>query len=100
MSVTTGPILAAGAITVANQVVFNEAAMDWRVPVATTMLAGGMYLVERAIGADVAEVLAWSVLVATLFTRVNPSVPSPMESAVRWWDANQKGPVAAGARAV
>lgn len=99
MSVTTGPVLAAGAITVANTVVFNSEPMDWRIPVATTMLAGGFYLVERAIGADVAEVLAWTLLVTTLITRVDPNVPSPVESAVRWWDSNQKGP-GAGVRAV
>lgn len=99
MSVTTGPVLAAGAITVANTVVFNSEPMDWRIPVAATMLAGGFYLVERAIGADVAEVLAWTLLVTTLITRVDPNVPSPVESAVRWWDSNQKGP-GAGVRAV
>lgn len=99
MSVTTGPVLAAGAITVANLVVFNEEPMDWRIPVATTMLAGGLYLVERVAG-DMAEVLAWTLLVTTLFTRFDPSVPSPAESAVRWWDGNQKGPGTPGARFV
>lgn len=100
MSVTTGPVLAAGAITVANSVVFNAQPMDWRIPVATTMLAGGFYLMERAIGAQTAEVFAWTLLVTTLITRVDPQVPSPVESAVRWWDSNQKGPAAAGVRAV
>lgn len=100
MSVTTGPVLAAGAITVANAVVFNEAPMDWRIPVATTMLAGGFYLMERAIGEQIAEAFAWTLLVTTLITRVDPNVPSPVESAVRWWDGNQKGPGAAGTRAV
>jgi hypothetical protein len=99
MSATTGPVLAAGAITVANLVVFNEEDMDWRIPVATTMLAGGLYLVERIAG-DMAEVLAWTLLVTTLFTRFDPSVPSPVESAVRWWDGNQKGPGTPGTRFV
>lgn len=92
MSVTTGPVLAAGAITVANLVVFNEEPMDWRIPIATTMLAGGFYLTERVIGAQVAEVIAWTLLVTTLVTRVTPNVPSPVESAVTWWDTNQKRP--------
>lgn len=100
MSVTTGPVLAAGAVTVANRVVFNGAAMDWRIPVATTMLAGGFYLLERAIGEQIAETIAWTLLVTTLITRVDPGVPSPVESAVRWWDSNQKAPAAHGARAV
>lgn len=99
MSATTGPVLAAGVITVANRVVFNEADMDWRIPVATTMLAGGFYLLERVAG-DMAEVLAWTLVVTTLFTRVDPSVPSPVESAVRWWDGNQKGPGTPGTRFV
>lgn len=99
MSVTTGPVLAAGAITVANSVVFNDAPMDWRVPIATTMLAGGFYLVEKAAGEQLAEVLAWTVLLTTLITRVDPAVPSPVESAVRWWDSNQKTPHAAAAPA-
>jgi len=99
MSATTGPVLAAGAITVTNLVVFNEEAMDWRIPVATTMLACGFYLLERAIG-DTAELLAWGLVLTTLFTRVDPDVPSPVESAVRWWDGNQKGPGPSGTRAV
>lgn len=99
MSATTGPVLAAGGITVANLVVFNEGDMDWRIPVATTMLAGGFYLLERVIG-DTAELLAWGLVLTTLFTRVDPDVPSPVESAVRWWDGNQKGPGRPGARAV
>lgn len=99
MSATTGPVLAAGVITVANLVVFNEEEMDWRIPVATTMLAGGFYLLERAIG-DTAEMLAWGLVLTTLFTRVDPDVPSPVESAVRWWDGNQKGPGTPGARQV
>lgn len=99
MSATTGPVLAAGAITVANLVVFNEEPMDWRIPVATTMLAGGFYLLERVVG-DMAEMLAWGLVLTTLFTRIDPGVPSPVESAVRWWDGNQKGPGTPGTRAV
>lgn len=96
MSVTTGPVLAAGAITVANSVVFNQAAMDWRIPIAATMLAGGFYLFERAAGPKIAETFAWTLLVTTLITRVDPAVPSPVESAVRWWDSNQTNKKAAG----
>ena len=75
----------------ANAVVFNGQDMDWRIPVATTMLAGGLYLLERSLG-DVAEVLAWTLVVTTLFTRIDPDIPSPAESAVAWWDSNQKAP--------
>lgn len=85
MSTTTGPVLALGAITVVNKTVFNSEPMDWRVVVATGLLAVGFNLVERA-APDAAQVLAWTALLASLVTRLDPSVPSPVESALRWWD--------------
>ena len=90
MSKTTGPILALGAVTVANRTVFNHKAMDWRIPIATGLLAIGGSLVEKAAG-DLAEVLAWTALLATLVTRLDPSVPSPVESALAWWRASGSG---------
>lgn len=88
MSATTGPVLAAGAVTVVNATVFNDQDMDWRVPVAAVLLSGGFYLLEKG-AKDIAEAMAWTLLVTTLFTRVDPRVPSPMESAVRWWDTSR-----------
>lgn len=88
MSVTLGPVLATGAITMANQNVFHDQPVDWRVPVATSLAAVGFSLFERA-APQVAQVLAWTVLLTVLLTRVNPSVPSPAESALSWW--NKKG---------
>ena len=44
MSQTTGPILAVGAVTVANNVIFHDEPMDWRVPVATGLAAIGFLL--------------------------------------------------------
>lgn len=90
MSQTTGPVLAMGTITVVNQTIFNGKAMDWRVPIATGLLAVGFTLAERT-WPDGARVLAWTGLVAVLFTRVQPAVPSPTESALAWWNRQSGG---------
>lgn len=85
MSQTAGPILATGAITVVNTVVFNGAAMDWRVPLATGLAALGFGLMER-VSPQIAEILAWTTLITVLLTRVQPTQPSPVENAVTWWN--------------
>ncbi|MER7953062.1 hypothetical protein ABTY59_37355 [Streptomyces sp. NPDC096079] len=84
MSQTTGIILATGAVTVANQTVFHDQPMDWRVPVATGLAAVGFSLAERA-WPQGAKVLAWTTLLTVLLTRTQASVPSPVESALEWW---------------
>lgn len=84
MSRTTGPVLALGAVTVVNKSVFNDEPMDWRIPIATGLLAVGASLAERA-APELAEVLVWTALLTTLLTRLDPSVPSPVESAQAWW---------------
>lgn len=85
MSATTGPVLAIGAVTMFNQVILNDRPIDWRVPIATAITAGGFALFERALP-RAAVALAWTALVAVLFTRVDPSVPAPAESALAWWE--------------
>lgn len=84
MSRTTGPILATGALTVANRTVFNGKPMDWRVPIATGLAAIGFNLVER-VAPELATILAWTTFLTVTLTRTDPSVPSPVESAVSWW---------------
>lgn len=84
MSKTIGPILATGALTIANQTVFNGQPMDWRVPIATGLAAIGFSLVERP-APQLAVILAWTTLLTVLLTRTSPNVPSPVESAVSWW---------------
>lgn len=84
MSRTTGPVIALGAVTVANRTVFNDQPMDWRIPIATGLMAVGANLVERA-APELAEVLVWTALLAVLVTRVETGVPSPVESALAWW---------------
>jgi hypothetical protein len=88
MSQTTGIILATGAVTVANQTVFHDEPMDWRVPVATGLAAVGFSLAER-VWPKGAQMLAWTVLGTVLLTRTQANVPSPVESALQWW--NQGG---------
>lgn len=101
MSQTTGPILATGAITVANQVIFHDEPMDWRVPVATGLAAMGFSLAERAWPKG-SVILAWTVLGTVLLTRTQANVPSPVESALSWWNkgGGSSGGNSPGSRAV
>lgn len=84
MSMTTGPVLATGAITIVNRTVFNGEPMDWRVPIATGFLVIAFSGAER-VWPQGAQILAWTGLVTLLLTRIDPDVPSPVESAVNWW---------------
>lgn len=85
---TTGPVLAVGAITIANSVILNGRAMDWRIPIATGVAASAFALAERA-WADGAVALAWVALVTVLFARVQPGTPAPVESALNWWSGTR-----------
>lgn len=85
MSASTGPILAVGAITVANRTVFNDQPMDWKVPIGTAIAAVLFAGAERAVG-RVAVNLAYLALLTTVFARVDPNVPSPAESALKWFN--------------
>lgn len=84
VSKTTGVILALGATTMINRSVFNGKPVDWQVPIATGLAAIGFSLAERAFPVG-AEVLAWTAFLAVLVTRLDPSTPSPVESALAWW---------------
>jgi hypothetical protein len=79
VSRSTGPILAIGGITMANQMLFHDKPFDWRVPVATAITAGAFGLLERA-WSDAAVGLAWLALVTVLLTRIDPSTPAPVET--------------------
>lgn len=79
MAKSTGPALMIGAITLFNDVILNGQPFNWRVPVATGFVALGLAGVEH-VSQELAVGLAWTALVAILFTRVNPSVPAPAES--------------------
>lgn len=90
MAQTTGPILAIGAITLANQSVFHDEDVDWRIPIATGLAAGMFTLAEKA-WPEGAKGIAWVALISVLFVRLNPSVPSPVESALKWWESGSAG---------
>lgn len=83
---TTGPILAIGGITLANQSIVNGQPINWRIPIATGIAAGMFALAEKGTG-DVAVGLAWLALIGVLFVRLQPGVPSPAESFTRWWNS-------------
>ncbi len=90
MSQSTGPILAIGAITMANQSVFHDEDVDWRIPIATGLAAGMFSLAEKAWPEGV-KGIAWVALVSVLFVRLNPAVPAPVESALKWWESGAPG---------
>lgn len=85
MAQTTGPVLAIGAITVANRTVWNGKDMDWRAVVATGIAALAFAGAEK-VWAQGAKMLAYTALAAICLTRIEPDVPSPVESALKWWD--------------
>lgn len=85
MSASTGPILAIGAITVTNRVIFNDEPMDWKVPIGTALAAVLFSGLERAVGTG-ASALAYLALVTVVFARLDPKVPSPAESALSWFN--------------
>jgi hypothetical protein len=87
MSQTVGPVLAIGAVTIVNQSIFHGKPIDWRVPAATALAATGFALAERA-WPQGAELLAWTALLTILLTRTDPAIPSPVESALSWWNTS------------
>lgn len=89
MSATTGPILAVGGITLFNQTILNAKPIDWRIPIATGFLAGGFSLFEKA-NAPFATGVAWIALVTVLLARVDPKVPSPVETLLKYWNQGGK----------
>jgi hypothetical protein len=96
VSGTTGPILAVGAITVTNRTVFNGKEMDWR-PVVATGLAAVAFMGAERLWPQGARMLAWTALAAVCLTRLEPDVPSPVESALAWWEQPAR-PRPSGAR--
>lgn len=86
MAASTGLILAIGGITTANEVVFNSQPINWKIPIATGLAAITFGLAETVIGPDIPRGIALVALVAICLTRVNPTTPSPVESALTWWN--------------
>jgi hypothetical protein len=83
VSQSTAPVLLIGGITLANRSVLHDEPVDWRIPIATAILAGFASLAERAAPKPV-TMLAWLALITVLIARVDPKVPAPMESLNAW----------------
>jgi len=88
MAASTGPILALGALTLANRSVFNDRPVDWRIPIATGIAAMVFSGAETIVGAAIPRGIAMVALVAVALSRIDPAVPSPAESALTWWNKN------------
>lgn len=84
MSGTTGPILAMGAVTLANSMLFNNKPFDPKIPLATAIAAGAFALLEKG-WPQGATALAWTAFITVLIARVQPGVPAPVESLASWW---------------
>lgn len=85
MGKSTGPILAAGSIAWANNVLLNEQPKDLftasaKVGIGTGLAAMTLSLIERA-STDLAVMFAWAAVVTVLFVRVNKKTPTPLERA-------------------
>jgi hypothetical protein len=85
---TTGPVLAIGGITLANRMLFHDEPMDWRIPIATGITAMAFGLAEKAWDKG-AVALAYLALVTVLITRLDPKVPSPVETVDAWFNAKK-----------
>jgi len=86
MAASTGPILALGAVTLANRSVFNGEEIDWRIPIATGIAALIFAGVETVVSPSIPRGIALTALAAVTFSRIDPTVPSPAESALKWWN--------------
>lgn len=84
MAQTTGPVLLMGGITLANQSLFHDKPIEWRIPIATGLAAGFFALGEKVFPKAV-PMLAWVALAGVLLSRTDPAIPSPAESFVDWW---------------
>jgi hypothetical protein len=88
MGASTGVVFAIGGITLFNDVIINRKPIeqDVRVIVGTAIAAAGLALLER-VSPRLAVGVAWVGLVTVLFVRVDPNVPTPVESFSAWYDS-------------
>lgn len=86
MAASTGPIIAIGALTMANRSLFNDAPVDWRIAIATGLAAAVFAGAETVVGPGIPRGVAMVALVAVVLTRIDPAVPSPAETVLNWWN--------------
>lgn len=92
MSASTGPVVAAGLITVFNRTIVQGHAMDNNlipVVIGTTIAAGGLSIMENFLPGT-AVAFSWLILAAVLLVRVDPTIPSPAESFATWYEGNSR----------
>ena len=84
MAQSTGPILAVGAITIANKSLLAEKQqpVDFRVILGTTIAAAGLALLER-VSEGLAVGIAYVALVAVLFAEIDKEAGAPAENLLR-----------------
>lgn len=97
MSASTGPVLAAVGAVIGNAVVIHDKtwASQSRVVVGGAVVAVGLSVMERALP-GAAKAFGWLILASVLLVRVNPDVPSPIESFAQWWGVPTQPPTAGG----
>ncbi len=90
MGASTGPIIAAGALSLTTSAIIAKRPVEeqMRIGVATGIVALGLGLFER-VSPKVAVGLAWAALVTTMFVRVSPTVPTPIEAFEQWFNAKK-----------
>lgn len=91
---STGPILAIGAITLANMTILHNEPLDVRVPIATAA-AALVFAGAEKIYAPGAVGVAYLALLTTLFVPLGGQ-PAPIQSAQQWWDGTSPGAAPTG----
>lgn len=84
MAQSTGPLLALGVVTMVNRSVFNGQPWEWKIPIATGLLVGIAAGAETVLPPGLVRGLAVVALVAVVLTRIDPKVPSPSESLLKY----------------
>jgi hypothetical protein len=84
MARSTGPILAVGAVTIANQSLLakEQQPIDFRIVVGTAIAAGGLALLER-LSEGLAVGIAYVALITVLFARLDAKAGAPAENLLR-----------------
>lgn len=85
MAKSTGPVVAAAAITTfTGVIVHGRPVLDGvRIAVAGGIAAGGLYLIEQ-VWPEGAVALSWLALITVLLVRLDPKVPAPAEAVANW----------------
>lgn len=83
MAKSLGPMLAVGGITFTNKLI-STGQIDIRIPVGTGLAAILLSLAER-VNEGIAVGIAYIALATVCLTRVDPKVPSPAETLLKYW---------------